>query len=383
MRILQATVANDRGGLTGYIINNYRRINKEKFQFDFITYDDELDFSAEISSLGARIFRLPRPSRWMSYYRALQRIQEENSYDCIHYHLSYANAATLLAAKLAGFPRIIVHSHSTGFDEKSCFVQGFKMMLHTLGKMLMPWLTTDFFACSQMAAEWMFPSSILKNEKHQLMYNAILLKKFQFDEEKRVQMRQHLGIRKDCLCIGHVGRFTYQKNHEKLLHVFAALHEKCPQSVLMLVGDGPNREMIENMARQLRLQDNILFLGNRDDVASLYQAMDIMVMPSRFEGLCIVAIEAQMADLPCLCSDRLSMETKVTESYISIPLEAASDVWVEEILRAVGKSRVDQTESLRTAGYDSYEAIKKLERVYSQIHTDVIEKSKPQETLIK
>lgn len=376
MRILQATVANDKGGLTGYIINNYRRIDRDKIQFDFITYDDQLDFSAEVLGLGANLFQLPRPSRWFSYFFGLRKLQRKNQYYCIHFHLSYANLAPLLAAKLAGFQRVIVHSHSTGFDEKSCLTQGLKMLLHSIGKMLMPWLATDYFACSRLAAEWMFSRSIMEHKRYRILHNAILLSRFKFNEKERIRLREMLKIPSDCICVGHVGRFTYQKNHEYLMQVFRDFYKRCPNSILMLVGDGPNRRLIENMAEQFGLTEYVLFLGNRDDVASLYQAMDVLVMPSRFEGLCIVAIEAQMAGLACICSDRLTMETKVTESYVSIPLEVGSEVWVEEILRHSREQRRDQTEALRAAGYDSYQEIKRLESLYQKIYMDVVEKTK-------
>lgn len=375
-RILQATIANDKGGLTGYIINNYRRIDKEKIQFDFITYDDSLDFSAEILSLGAKIFCLPRPSHWFSYYKKMKELQSKNHYDCIHFHLSYANPLPILAAKLSGFSRIIVHSHSTGFDENSYIVQSLKMLLHLIGKRLLPWLATDYFACSKLAAEWMFPSSVIEDEKYQIMYNAIVLDKFRFNEEQRAQARESLNIPSDYICVGHVGRFTYQKNHEKLIEIFRRIHEKNTKSILVLVGDGPKRPSIKAMVENLGLEDSVLFLGNRQDVSFLYQAMDVLVMPSRFEGLCIVAIEAQMAGLACICSDRLPMEAKVTESYVSIPLEAGSDVWVEEILRHSREQRRDQTEALRAAGYDSHQEIKRLESIYQKIYMDVVEKSK-------
>lgn len=375
-RILQATIANDKGGLTGYIINNYRRIDKEKIQFDFITYDDSLDFSAEILGLGAKVFCLPRPSHWFSYYKKMKELQSKNHYDCIHFHLSYANPLPVLAAKLSGFSRIIVHSHSTGFDENSYVVQSLKMLLHLIGKRLLPWLATDCFACSKLAAEWMFPSSVIEDEKYQIMYNAILLDKFRFNEEQRAQARESLNIPPDYICVGHVGRFTYQKNHEKLIGIFERIHEKNKKSLLMLVGDGENRKSIETMVERLRLKDSVLFLGNRRDVSSLYQAMDALVLPSRFEGLCIVAIEAQMAGLPCICSDRLTMETKVTDSYVSVPLEADSEIWANEILRVCEMQRCDQTETLRAAGYDSDEEIRRLEKIYGQMNTGLVKVSK-------
>lgn len=162
-----------------------------------------------------------------------------------------------------------------------------------------------------------------------------------------------------------MGRFTYQKNHEFLIDVFQEIKTREPNSILLLVGDGPDREKIEKQVISYGLFDKVKFLGQRSDVADLYQAMDVLVLPSRFEGLCIVAIEAQMAALPNVCSEVLPEETKVSSDYTSLSLTLSAKEWADKVLEKKGINRKDNTEILRLAGYDADEEIKRLENLYN------------------
>lgn len=364
IRILQATVSNDRGGLTGYICQNYRLIDKKKVQFDFLTYEDALDFQKEFELLGARFYKVPTPIHFRSYYQYLKQIRCERGYKAIHINMSYANFVLVLAAKLAGYPRIIVHSHSTGLDTASDVTRAIKMAVHHIGRQLIPFLATDYWACSKLAAGWMFPTKIIQHKQYEVLYNAIDLEKFRFDVKKRKVMRDVLGIDDDIFVVGHVGRFTYQKNHEFLIRIFREIEKKESQSVLLLVGDGPNREMIEEQVESYGLTDKVKFLGQRSDVADLYQAMDAFVLPSRFEGLCIVAIEAQMATLPTVWSEVLPSETSVSDANTILSLQQTPEEWAEEVLKKKGAPRGDNTEILRKAGYDVEIEIKRVENLY-------------------
>lgn len=362
MRILQATVANDRGGLTGYILSNYRNIDRTRFQFDFLTYDDVLGFRAEVEAMGARIYQLPRASHFLAYVAGLKALQRKNHYDAIHLHLSYANPAVLLAAKLAGFPRVLVHSHSTWLDDRRPLARMAKSLLHRIGRSLMPYIADDMLACSGWAADWMYPPSV--RSRAVTMHNAITLSRFAYREDVRMRLRSELGISKNEFCLGHVGRFTYQKNHEFLIRVFAAVHERQKDAVLLLIGDGPERAEVEQQVHAAGLDGCVCFLGQRDDIAELYSAMDAMVLPSRFEGLCIVAIEAQMSGLPCICSDALPSEAGVLKTFRQLPLTAAVDDWADTVCAARGVERHSRTDELRQAGYDDVEEIHRMEAIY-------------------
>lgn len=371
IRILQGVVANDGGGLTGYICQNYRFLDRRRFQFDFITYDEHLDFEATFSAMGARFFHIPRPSHPLAHYRALRAIVRTVRPDILHLNLSYANIVQLGLARLAGFPIIIAHSHSTGFDEARWQVRFVKSLVHRAGRWGMSQLADAYFACSMLAAAWMFPTALRQSPSFYLAHNAIDLDRFAYRPELRAKERKALGIPADSLVLGHVGRFTYQKNHEFLLDIFVAVHQAAPNTHLLLIGEGPLKTQSEAKVRALGLASAVHFLGYRKDIAALYQAIDCVVLPSRFEGLCIVAIEAQAAGLPCVCSDALPEETRLTPMYRSLSLEEAVPVWRDCVLEAVRKPRMDTRRLLSEHGYDVRKEILCMQKKYETLlHKD-------------
>lgn len=370
IRVLQATVSNDKGGLTGYICQNYRYINKEEVQFDFLTYEKKLDFQIEFENLGAKFFIMPKPSHFFSYYKSLKNLNEKNNYKLIHYNLSYANFVPIIAAKLAGFSRIIIHSHSTAIDDKRPFVRGIKKIIHWMGKKIIANVATDYLACSALAAEWMFTESIMKNKKYHVVKNAINLDLYKFNPGIREKIRSNLGIKEDTFCIGHIGRFSYSKNHIFLIDIFFQIHKKKPNSCLILIGGKMNgekffKEMMEK-AEKLKISKYIKYLGVRNDVPDLLQAMDCLVLPSRFEGLGIVGIEAQSAGTPCIVSTKVPNELAVTNKIHFLSLKESSEIWADTILSVLAqeKSRTDQIELLHQNGYDILDSIKEIEALY-------------------
>lgn len=368
IRILQATVSNDKGGLTGYICQNYRYIDKSKVQFDFLTYETQLDFQEEFEKMGARFYVVPKPSRFWAYIKALKQIREVNEYGAVHFNISYANWLTLLAAKWVGFQRIIVHSHSTEIDDKRKLVRGMKKCIHHVGKMLMPALGTDFLACSQLAGRWMYPDSILQGKKYHLAKNAINLEKYRFNSAMRKAVRQELGIGENEFCIGHIGRFNYQKNHAFLIDIFYKLLKVCPNAKLLLIGDGPYLFNIKRSVTELRIEDSVFFLGRRNDVPQLLQAMDCFVLPSRFEGLPIVGVEAQAAGVPCIVSDAITQELNINGLVRFVSLRD-KEKWVNSIMAYHGFTKRDQLEKLRNAGYDISLGVNRLVNFYENIVT--------------
>lgn len=364
IHILQATVSNDKGGLTGYICQNYRYIDKSKVQFDFLTYETQLDFQEEFEKMGARFYVVPKPSRFWAYIKALKQIREVNEYGAVHFNISYANWLTLLAAKWVGFQRIIVHSHSTEIDDKRKLVRGMKKCIHHVGKMLMPALGTDFLACSQLAGRWMYPDSILQGKKYHLAKNAINLEKYRFNSAMRKAVRQELGIGENEFCIGHIGRFNYQKNHAFLIDIFYKLLKVCPNAKLLLIGDGPYLFNIKRSVTELRIEDSVFFLGRRNDVPQLLQAMDCFVLPSRFEGLPIVGVEAQAAGVPCFFSTNITREVGITDLAHFISLKKKPEEWAEMILSESKVKRKNMEEEIIKAGYDIRCEIGKLEKFY-------------------
>lgn len=370
IRVLQATVSNDKGGLTGYICQNYRYMDNKQVQFDFLTYETELDFRAEFEKMGARFFVVPKPSHFLAYYQALKQICSQNQYKAIHFNISYANFIPLLAARLAGFSKIICHSHSTEIDDKRALVRGIKKCIHYIGRALMPVLADEYLTCSDLAGQWMYPESLRKGSHYHIAKNAIDLEKYRFNPELRNKMRKALGIGEHTFCIGHVGRFSYQKNHEFLIQVFAELHQQLPDSCLLLIGGHMNGDAYYENARalvkKLHLEECVQFLGVRKDVPDLMQAMDCFVLPSRFEGLGIVGIEAQASGLPCIVSDRVPRELDVCGNVRFISIDLETQKWVQSLLQSSKRGRCS-TDGLAENGYEIHSAVRLILHFYDEI----------------
>lgn len=368
IRVLQAFITNDKGGLTGYIAQNYQYMDKTKIEFDFLTYDtDKLDFEDEFINMGAKFYHIHRPSHPIDFYKSLKHILKQGNYKVIHFNLSYANFVPVILAKLAGAHNIVIHSHSTDIDDQRIFIRKIKTGIHLLGKRIFPFVGDSFWACSADAAKWMFPQKVLKEDKWFLAHNAIDVKKYVYNPDKRNLLRKDIGIAPDTFVIGHIGRFTYQKNHEFLLEVFRAVKKEKKDCKLMLIGDGPETQHIKGLVEMFGINGDVLFLGRRTDVPDLLQAMDCFVLPSRFEGLVVVGIEAQAAGIPCVFSDNVPKETNITNLVTFLSLDTGSIKWSEEILKKIGLSKSDQHINIFNAGYDLEHEVHIVQKMYLSI----------------
>lgn len=367
IRVLQYIVSNDKGGLTKYICQNYCFINKNKIQFDFITYDKFLDFEKDFYNKGAKFYRIPKIKNIFKYFSFWRRLQKENKYKIIHFHMSYTNFIPIICARLVGIESIILHAHSTQIDDNRFFIRVIKEQLNFLGKILSKFIVKKYVACSDFAAKWMFPVTVVKKKKYMLAHNAIDLEKYIFNIEIRKQKRKELGISDNCFCIGHIGRFTYQKNHEFLIDIFKEIHLLNKNTRLLLIGNGPLIDKIKEKVLNLNLENNVIFLGNRKDVPSLYNVMDCFVLPSLFEGLPIVGIEAQAAGLPCFFSDTITKELFITNLANYIALNENPKIWAKKIIEYQWVLRKNMSNEIKKNGYDINMEIKNLERYYTNL----------------
>ena len=366
IRILQAFVANDKGGLTGYIIQNYRFIDKNKVQFDFLTFETKkLDFEDEFIALGAKFYHIKRPSRPWDYYKELKKIFDETTYKAVHFNLSYNNFISVYLAKIAGARKIIIHSHSTEVDDKRYGIRCIKRGIHQIGKAIIPKIASYYLACSTEAGLWMFKKSIMHSKNYHLAHNAIDVPKYLYDSQKNQKVREDLGIALNDYVIGHIGRFSYQKNHDFLVRVFKKVLDRKPNAKLVLIGDGPDYDKIKTKVKNLKIEESVLFLGRRNDVPQLLQAIDCFVLPSRFEGLVISGIEAQAAGVPCVVSDVISRELDITGMVKYCSLDDIS-VWVDSIFKSK-KEKIDR-KTIGYKGYDIEQEIKKMEQFYLTIN---------------
>ena len=270
-------------------------------------------------------------------------------------------AVHLLMARLAGVPVRVLHSHNTQLQTRSRVSHFIARALRHLFR----FSATHYFACSDLAAQWLFPPSVCRKKNYTVLQNGVNLNQFRFNPQVRSQLRAKLGIRDNQLLLGHVGRFMPQKNHGFLLEIFAAVAEKKPEARLMLIGDGAHRADAERKAAELGITGKVLFIGSVENVSDYLQAMDMFVMPSLFEGLPVTGIEAQAASLPCIFSDTITRELGITDLAEYLPIDEGVSPWVNRICCADAASlRRDVENQIVRAGYSIDHTAAQLREFY-------------------
>ncbi len=353
IRILQCVNDMHRAGLETMLMNYYRNIDRTKIQFDFLTHRPyRSDYDDEIESLGGKIYYAPRlyPNNYPKYFKWMSDFFKEHpEYKIVHSHIDAMSYLPLYAAKKAGVPIRIAHSHSTAIDKdyKYFLKQFFRFRINTVCNLRL--------SCGQEAGNFLF-----RNKNFDVIPNAVDAQKFYYNEEIRNTKRTELNITNE-LVIGHIGRFSYPKNHKFLIKVFNELLKIKPNSMLLLVGTGEKEKEIKKQIKSLGIESKVKFLGNRNDTNEIYQAMDVFVMPSLFEGIPLVGIEAQFADLPCVFSNKIPQEVKFNDKSVFIPLGNPQE-WTCQITRFSKLKR--DCPSQYSSVYNISNSIKVLEEVY-------------------
>lgn len=354
------------GGVFSFVRNVVRYIDTSRFTISICAFEpfEKEEHKRFISDYGGQVFDCSAHGFFITkqiktcykFYHLLKA----HRFDVLHIHsdVSYKLLLYGVVARLAGKSDIVVHSHSTGVEGRYIHL---KHCLQFIAKRILS--LTNFYkvACSRLAAEWMYTTKQAKQAL--IIKNGINLEAFRYDRIKSQHIRQELSIGKQPI-IGTVARFSYQKYPEKLLEVFRVLHKQNPDVILLWIGMGPLRDKIIKKANKYNLNQNILFYGNSDRVQDLYQAMDTFVLTSRFEGLCIAAIEAQAAGIPCLCSAEMSPETKLTDDYCSLSINEKDETWAEKIKQLMSYPRRDTYLDLKRRGYDLEDSVKRVEEIY-------------------
>ena len=358
IRVLHVIGIMNRGGAETMIMNLYRHIDRSKVQFDFVENSSEpAVFDEEILSLGGRIFRCPHYNGknhftyvkwWNDFFKA-----HPKEYPIVHGHLGSTASIYLSVAKKYG-AYAIAHSHSSGTDHS----------LHANLYQIMSYNTRNvadyFFACSEAAGKERFGSKVVSGDHYAVLNNAIDVNRFSYNPSVRNAVRDELGIGQIQLVVGHIGRYTKEKNHEFILKIFSELKKMDSNARLLMVGDGTLRTHIMQMAEQASLSSDVIFTGVRSDVERLVQAMDVFVLPSLYEGLPVTMVEAQTAGLPCIISDKVPSECILTEGLVDImTLSASPEAWAEKILAKRAIPRTDRRAEIAAHGfYITTEAVK-------------------------
>ena len=352
------------GGVESVVMNYYRHIDRSKIQFDFICDEDSTNITyEEIEKLGGRVFLIPPYQKIFKYNKELLKIFKREKYKIVHSHINTLSVFPLRVAKKANIPIRIAHSHSTS-NKKEWKKNLLKQILRPFSKVY----ATNYFCCSEYAGRWLFGNKEFAKGNVYLLNNAIDIDKFKYDEKIRKLKRKELGINDNHIVIGHIGRFVTQKNHTFLIDVFSEFHKQNKNAILLLVGQGPLRKMIEKKVKELGLEKNVFFLGQREDVNELYQVMDVFLLPSLYEGLPVVGIEAQTSGLLCVFSTSMTKESKILDSTIFLSLKQKELSWAETISKVNHKyNRSNAFNEVSKKGFNIKVEAKKLERFYMKV----------------
>lgn len=362
IRILQSVSNMDRGGIETMLINYYWHLDRDQFQFDFLVNKEKPGFfDDEVRSLGGRIFMGPglSPLKYPEYLRYMKTLLDrEKEIKVLHAHNEAMEFYALNGAKKAGFPVRIAHAHNTHLP------RGLKLPVKLVCKAMIPGAATDYFACGREAGIYYFGEKRW-NESGVLIHNAIDLERFGYRSEVRTRLRREYQL-EDKLVVGSVARFMVQKNHTRMLEQFACLKKIYPNSHLLLAGEGELQAAMEEKAKRLGIYDSVSFLGVQKDTSIWYQAMDVFLMPSLFEGLPVVGIEAQASGLPCVFSDTITDEIILSDRAVRLSLEQPDEVWAKELIRlgTADRDRAEGRSVVRSAGYDIVEETKRLQEIY-------------------
>ena len=355
------------GGVNSYVLNSWKFIDKSRFQFDFATLNKTpLTFEAELREQGCKIHYIScyAEESKQKFTDELNAVFDEN-YDVVHIHTSLWRGFLInQIAMERNIPTVIIHAHSTGIHVNDKTEREKLALIHNKNKSsISEKLGTHFCACSEAAADWIFGNQV-PMDKICILNNAINIEEFSYKPTVRDEYRKKLSL-EDSFVIGWVGMMRYPKNPEMVIEVFNGACKAVSNAKLLLIGDGELREDVEKRVNDLGLSDKVLFLGNRNDVSALMQAMDVFILPSRFEGLPISLIEAQTAGLKCLTSEFVTKEAKITSNLKFMPYD--NEVWVSKITDIYYSDyiRVDMSEEVAKSGYSVKEQIKILEGIYN------------------
>ena len=349
----------NRGGAESMIMNYYRNIDKQKIQFDFLVHrHEEGAFDKEILDLGGKIYRLKpiNPFTPSKYYTELRSFfNKHTEYTIVHSHLNTFSCFPLKIAREYKIPFRIAHAHIAIDDFKFKYLWSGKESLKETFKKIIKFqlkkrihkYSSHNFSCGKKAGKWLFG----KDSQFTVMNNAIDANQFTYNDLVSKQYKRKYGL-ENKLVVGHIGRFTSQKNHSFLLKIFQNLLQKKQDCQLVLIGDGPLRETIIEEAKNLSVYDNTCFLGVQSDVPNLYQMFDVFVFPSFYEGLPVTLIEAQSAGIKVLASDTITDEVNLTNEIQFVSIKKSAAYWADKILEMYPYKKNNNYIMIKNGGYD-------------------------------
>lgn len=363
IRILQIIGIVCGGGVESVIMNYYRNVDRTKVQFDFVVdgYEKTI-LDDEILYLGGKVYHVESYRRNIfRYMKQVYQIVKMGNYDVVHVNMNTLSVFSLFSAWLAGAKIRILHNHSTAVKK-----EGVRSLMKTMLRPFAPVFANRYAACSLLAGRWMYGDKRMDSGDIKIIRNAIDVNEYAYSPELRKKYRRELGIADDTLVIGHVGRFMFQKNHAFLLKIFRKVCELSSNVVLLLIGEGELRDDMERCAISYGIGDRVRFLGLRRDVRELYNAMDVFVLPSWYEGLPVVSVEAQANGLRSLFSTNVTAESGITQAAEYYALSDGAEKWAEYILKGNNKRYANAGMDLRKAGFEIQSQAKALMTWYKR-----------------
>lgn len=353
------------GGVEAVVMNYYRHIDKTKYQFDFIVDSDStLVPEKEITRLGGKIYRISPYQKVKQYGKDLEYLFKKNNYQIVHSHINTLSVFPLRIAKKCQIPVRIAHSHSTSAkaEYKKNLV---KYFLRNFSKVY----ATDYMAPTNHAGEWLFGKYVFQNKGY-ILKNAIDINGFKFEKITREIKRKELQLADDAIVIGNIGRMVWQKNQLFLVDIFQKLAIQDKRYHLVLIGTGELKEKLKEKIQAYSLEKRVTLIDHSCQISDYYHAMDLFLFPSNYEGLGMVAIEAQISGLPTVMSNQVPYDTAISQDSYYLELKNDSNYWADFINKITLHS-VSERESYRTQaivrGYDITQEVKKLEMKYNSL----------------
>lgn len=354
------------GGIQSFIMNYYSRFDMDKFDVTVLTLDDGnvYPLEDEVVKYGIKLMKLKNSwiSNFKSYLKYKKNVKQffetNNDYDIFHLNSSGKNYYLLKCAKKNGIKVRIAHSHNTDFQTKSIM----KKMIGKFFNNKLNKYANVYFGCSTLANKWMFNKN---NQKEAIIIkNAVDCRAFSFNSTIRNKIREDYNISDKTVVLGNAARLFHQKNHSFLIDIFYEYSKINPDCVLMIVGDGILRNELEEKCKLLKIEKQVIFTGYKSNVADYYNAMDIFLFPSLYEGLGITIIEAEINGLPCyISSDVIPNETHITSNVHPISLKLLAKEWAE-IIFSNNNKRIEEIELIKNANYDIESAANNLEILF-------------------
>lgn len=370
IKVLQSVSSLGVGGNVTFVMNFFRKIDKEKFQIDFLIYDDsKMDYYDEVKSAGSNIFVVKRKYKnktfnLFSQMWQVRKILKNENYDIIHCHS--CSFFGIFKGAIPGYfnskVKVISHSHNPGMPKNTLLDN----IARSISKKFLSHIVDMGFSCSDYAGESKYTDEFMKSDKYKIIHNAIHVENYVYNNSFRETIRNSYNIG-DRVLIGNVGRLAKQKNQSFLLDIFAKIKQINKDTMLIIIGGGELEKQLKDKAVNLGIIDSVIFTGSVNDVNKYYSAMDVFVMPSLYEGLPFTAIEAQVNGLKCVISDKVTKMTDASGETKFISLEDSIDKWSDTILKSAESRISSEKVSNVTANYNIYTEVKKLEELYTEI----------------